>query len=68
MSLRIYKQPFMPLKLSLRLFIFYHEKIVFKIKHENSRRGSVEKNLTNIHEDTDSIPGLPQWVEDPALL
>ena len=25
------------------------------------------KNLTNIHEDVPSIPGLPQWVEDPAL-
>ena len=25
------------------------------------------KNLTSICEDVDLIPGLPEWVKDPAL-
>ena len=34
----------------------------------SSHCGSVVTNLTKIHEDADSIPGLAQCVKDVALL
>ena len=33
----------------------------------SSHHGSVVTNLTNIHGDMGLIPGLAQWIKDPAL-
>ena len=35
--------------------------------YQGSHCGSVVMNPTSIHEDTGLIPGLAQWVKDPAL-
>ena len=39
----------------------------FKIAYWSSHCGAVEMNLTRNHKISGSIPGLAQWVKDPAL-
>ena len=38
-----------------------------KVVRWSSHHGSAEMNVTGIHEDTGSIPGLPQWIKHLAL-
>ena len=40
--------------------------VIHKTGVGSSHRGSVEMNLTSIHEDAGSIPGLTQWVKGLA--
>ena len=55
--------------------LVYHNRKLIKISsfrkylvNWSSYHGSVERNLTSIHEGVGSIPGLAQWVKNTALL
>ena len=41
--------------------------LILKIPAWSSHYGSAETNLTSIHEDVGSIPGLTQWIKEPVL-
>ena len=55
------------------LFFNFLQKLTEKNKRKCKRlsyfkrKGTAERNLTSIHEDTDLIPGLPRWVNDLVL-
>ena len=51
-------------------FVFPSSILIFspKLLFRSSHRGAAETNPTRNDEVAGSIPGLAQWVKDPALL
>ena len=47
--------------------ILFSDCLVYLKVARSSHPGSAETNLTSTHEEAGLIPGLTQWVKDPAL-
>ena len=50
------------------LYTKNYKPLIKEIEEGSSHCSTAEMNLTSIHEGKSSIPGLAQWVRDPALL
>ena len=68
MKVRRAQQPFEKLSMApFELAPQIRKLLPQKYSSRSFHSGSAEMNLTSIHKDEGSIPGLAQWVGDPAL-